>query len=304
MTHAISHVGRAVFNGGFTTFMGMGILSCGPGKPFYGFGALFCYMVALGLYHGLLVLPVVLSWVNPKSIADAFKIRVEVKCADGKSHPLVLKESDTIRDLKVMLKAERDHMEDNENKTEKVEEEIKKMKEKLEDVHARLDKAEQQAMDWHVYLGGEKKGETLDGNKSVGDCKIVSGMTLFVDTTIEGEHRDTSKKEFNDGIQQGMVNVRMLKARLESAAKPAETPELPRGMMRPLDEEAELFETPSNGSRDPAKPERDYLLDETPLKTEESFGNAEPLDEQPALTADHDEKASELCSINGCVRPQ
>jgi hypothetical protein len=27
---------------------------CTVGKPFYGFGSLFMYMVALGLYHGLL----------------------------------------------------------------------------------------------------------------------------------------------------------------------------------------------------------------------------------------------------------
>jgi hypothetical protein len=27
------------------TFIGMAILSCGPGKPFYGFGSLFCYQV-------------------------------------------------------------------------------------------------------------------------------------------------------------------------------------------------------------------------------------------------------------------
>jgi hypothetical protein len=31
---AVSRVGRAVFNGGFTTFLGMAILCMGPGKPF------------------------------------------------------------------------------------------------------------------------------------------------------------------------------------------------------------------------------------------------------------------------------
>ena len=66
---AVSKVGRAVFNGGFTTFLGMAILSTGPGKAFYGFAFLFMYMVVLGLFHGVLVLPVVLSIMNPGSIA-------------------------------------------------------------------------------------------------------------------------------------------------------------------------------------------------------------------------------------------
>jgi len=70
---AIEKVGRAVFNGGFTTFLGMSILSMGPGKPFYGFGFLFMYMVALGLFHGLLVLPTVLSIIAPASIAHIVK---------------------------------------------------------------------------------------------------------------------------------------------------------------------------------------------------------------------------------------
>ena len=70
---AIGRVGRAVFNGGFTTFLGMAILSTGPGKPFYAFGFQFCYMVALGLFHGLLVLSVLLSWYNPPSIGWLMK---------------------------------------------------------------------------------------------------------------------------------------------------------------------------------------------------------------------------------------
>eukprot|EP01052_Picozoa_sp_SAG31_P012376 SAG31_NODE_722_length_12572_cov_2.409124_11_plen_151_part_00 len=61
---------------------GMGVLACGPGKPFYGFGSLFCYMVFLGLYHGLLVLPVVLSVLNPKSIAEAFEMNLTVEVDD------------------------------------------------------------------------------------------------------------------------------------------------------------------------------------------------------------------------------
>ena len=67
-SEAVTKVGRAVFNGGFTTFLGMAILSMGPGKPFYAFGFLFMYMVALGLFHGVLVLPVVMSIMKPASI--------------------------------------------------------------------------------------------------------------------------------------------------------------------------------------------------------------------------------------------
>jgi hypothetical protein len=35
------------------TFIGMTILSCGPGKPFYGFGSLFCYQVRALLTNSL-----------------------------------------------------------------------------------------------------------------------------------------------------------------------------------------------------------------------------------------------------------
>lgn len=69
LQEAVARVGKAVFNGGVTTFMGMGVLSLGPGKAFYGFGTLFCYMVVLGIYHGLFLLPVVLSIFNPSSIS-------------------------------------------------------------------------------------------------------------------------------------------------------------------------------------------------------------------------------------------
>lgn len=68
-SEAVTKVGRAVFNGGFTTFLGMAVLSMGPGKPFYAFAFLFMYMVVLGLFHGVLVLPVVMSIMKPASIA-------------------------------------------------------------------------------------------------------------------------------------------------------------------------------------------------------------------------------------------
>ena len=54
----------------------MAILAMGPGKAFYGFAFLFCYMVFLGLSHGLLVLPVVLSIVAPSSISQVLKAPV------------------------------------------------------------------------------------------------------------------------------------------------------------------------------------------------------------------------------------
>ena len=36
-------------------------------------GTLFCYMVVLGVFHGLCVLPVLLSIVNPASISSLIK---------------------------------------------------------------------------------------------------------------------------------------------------------------------------------------------------------------------------------------
>ena len=110
---AVSRVGKAVFNGGFTTFLGMAILGMGPGKPFYGFASLFLCtahtllsashcrwahgrvccaviadMVALGLFHGLAVLPVVLSWAQPKSIAGVLSSHGEAdKVAEPAKKP-------------------------------------------------------------------------------------------------------------------------------------------------------------------------------------------------------------------------
>ena len=72
---------------GFTTFLGMSILSCGPGKAFYGFGFLFMYMVVLGLFHGLCVLPVILSIVNPTSISDIIKPTPEQKEPEPEPEP-------------------------------------------------------------------------------------------------------------------------------------------------------------------------------------------------------------------------
>ena len=45
-----------------------------------GFGHLFLYMVVLGLFHGLFVLPVILSIINPSSISDII-IKTEIAAA-------------------------------------------------------------------------------------------------------------------------------------------------------------------------------------------------------------------------------
>jgi len=60
---SLEKIGGSVFLGGFTTFLGILALAFSSGEAFFSFFVVFVSMVVLGLAHGLIFMPVVLSLV-------------------------------------------------------------------------------------------------------------------------------------------------------------------------------------------------------------------------------------------------
>ncbi|XP_062571454.1 protein patched homolog 1-like isoform X2 [Saccostrea cucullata] len=63
---ALTEIGPAVFNGGFSTFLAFVLLANSNSYGFSLFFKVFFTVVVFGLFHGLVYLPVVLSWLGPK----------------------------------------------------------------------------------------------------------------------------------------------------------------------------------------------------------------------------------------------
>jgi len=61
----LEHIGPAVFNGGFSTFLAFVLLAGSKSHVFMSFFKVFFLVVVFGLYHGLVFLPVLLSIVGP-----------------------------------------------------------------------------------------------------------------------------------------------------------------------------------------------------------------------------------------------
>ena len=55
-------MGPAVFNGGFSTFLAVALLITSKSFLFVTFFKIFFLVVGFGIYHGLVVLPVVLRY--------------------------------------------------------------------------------------------------------------------------------------------------------------------------------------------------------------------------------------------------
>lgn len=83
--HALNRVGMAVLNGGLTTALGLFVLFFAPADAFESFASLFLYMVALGLAHGLVVLPVLLSLAGPAPLQTAGGVAPHDARAGGNS---------------------------------------------------------------------------------------------------------------------------------------------------------------------------------------------------------------------------
>lgn len=63
---ALKEIGPAVFNGGFSTFLAFVLLANSNSYGFSLFFRVFFTVVLFGLFHGLVYLPVVLSWLGPE----------------------------------------------------------------------------------------------------------------------------------------------------------------------------------------------------------------------------------------------
>lgn len=64
---ALAEIGPAVFNGGFSTFLAFVLLAGSRSHVFATFFKVFFLVVLFGLYNGLFVLPVALSFMGPKA---------------------------------------------------------------------------------------------------------------------------------------------------------------------------------------------------------------------------------------------
>ena len=63
--NALISIGPAVLNGGLTTFLALALCSLSTGHVFLTFFKVFTLTVVFGLYHGLVVFPVVLATLGP-----------------------------------------------------------------------------------------------------------------------------------------------------------------------------------------------------------------------------------------------
>ena len=76
VVNTLTNIGPAVFNGGFSTFLAFVLLATSRSHVFSSFFKIFFLVVAFGLFHGLLVLPVILTFVGP-SAAHYAGVRTE-----------------------------------------------------------------------------------------------------------------------------------------------------------------------------------------------------------------------------------
>lgn len=84
---AVENVGGSVLLGGMSTFLGVLALAFSSGKIFSDFFVLFSSMAALGVSHGLILLPVVLSYIGPENVAQK---NILITCSSGQNKPALL----------------------------------------------------------------------------------------------------------------------------------------------------------------------------------------------------------------------
>ncbi|XP_077981544.1 patched domain-containing protein 3-like [Glandiceps talaboti] len=69
--YTLGEIGPAVFNGGVSTFLAFVLLIASNSYIFKTFFKIFFLVVLFGLFHGLMVLPVLLSWIGPSPYMSA-----------------------------------------------------------------------------------------------------------------------------------------------------------------------------------------------------------------------------------------
>ena len=68
---AVTAIGPAVFNSGVTTFLALVLCSLSSGQVFITFFKVFCLTVVFGLFHGLVLFPVLLSLTGPTNTIES-----------------------------------------------------------------------------------------------------------------------------------------------------------------------------------------------------------------------------------------
>lgn len=68
---ALQHIGGEVFSGGLTTFLGVVIMGAASHYIFRTFFKMWMCIIVMGLWHGLVILPIVLSFIGPAANLDA-----------------------------------------------------------------------------------------------------------------------------------------------------------------------------------------------------------------------------------------
>ena len=70
---AVTAIGSAVFKSGITTFHALVLCSLSSGQVFITFFKVFCLTVVFGLFHGLVLFPVLLSLTDTTATTDTTK---------------------------------------------------------------------------------------------------------------------------------------------------------------------------------------------------------------------------------------
>lgn len=100
---ALKEIGPAVFNGGFSTFLAFVLLANSNSYGFSLFFRVFFTVVLFGLFHGLVYLPVVLSWLGPEpyhtsSVHMSPRRQIEMdKASNGHVEGSKLLDQDTVK---------------------------------------------------------------------------------------------------------------------------------------------------------------------------------------------------------------
>jgi Niemann-Pick C1 protein len=83
---SVLEIGPAVFHGGMSTLLMFGAMATVNSYSSQAFIKVFFLVIVFGLYHGLIFLPIVLSWIGPKPYAikydDTVKSTMPLKPAD------------------------------------------------------------------------------------------------------------------------------------------------------------------------------------------------------------------------------
>ncbi|XP_058809233.1 NPC intracellular cholesterol transporter 1-like isoform X2 [Phymastichus coffea] len=81
---AMRHIGAAVLFGAGSTLLALSLLSFSQAYVFRAFFKIFLLVIVFGLWHGLLLLPVVLSTIGPRSLRTNFRNKsVQSRTSDG-----------------------------------------------------------------------------------------------------------------------------------------------------------------------------------------------------------------------------